>query len=90
MGPKQALLGKIIAMIKATMLYKLFFFVIPGNILPTHIKVTIPHEAKLSFNLVRKKLIVIIKKCKIIALCLATRKITRRAATRMAGSMDTF
>ena len=74
-------------MIETAMLYELTRLVIPRDILPAHIEAIFQYIAKLRFNLIWKKLI-IIKKCQIIAHCLATRIVTRGTPACTTGSMD--
>jgi len=75
-------------MIEPAMLYEFTRLVIPRDILPAHIEAIFQYIAKLRFNLIWKKLIIIIKKCQIIAHCLPTRIVTRGTPARTTGSMD--
>ena len=70
------------------MLYELSRFVIPRNVLPTHIKIMIQQEVELGFYLIRKKLIVVVKKSEVVALRLATSKVTSMTTARTTSGMN--
>lgn len=74
-------------MIETAMLYELTRLVIPRDILPAHIEAIFQYIVELRFNLIWEKLIIIIKKCQIIAHCLATRIVTCGTPARTTASM---
>ncbi len=75
-------------MIEPAMLHEFTRLVIPRDILPAHIEAVFQHIDKLRFDLIWEKLIIIIKKCQVIAHRLTTCIITRGTPARTTSSMD--
>ena len=54
-------------MVEAAALHEPVVLVVPGNVLPAHVQVVFQHEGKLGFQLVRQKLVIVVKEREVLA-----------------------